>query len=146
MIRLSTALWIALAGVIGFGLYHLKHQVQALEDELFRVNRTILAEQEAIHVLHAEWSYLNQPSRLQALASRHLDLQPMKPAQLGTLDSLPPLPGEAPAPLLSSAPATPAQHPPTVRVVAVRPVAVASLPQKTVRLVSHERAQAPKAR
>ncbi len=146
MIRPATALWIALAGVIGFGLYHLKHQVQALEDELFRVNRTILAEQEAIHVLHAEWSYLNQPSRLQALASRHLDLQPMKPSQLGTLDSQPRLPGDAPAPLLSSAPAVPGPQSPTVRVVAVRPVAVAAVPRKTVRTVSHESAPAPRTR
>ena len=89
MIRKSTLLWVALTGAVGFGLYHLKHEVQALEDDLFRLNRTILAEQEAIHVLRAEWSYINQPARLQALSSRHLDLQPTKPAQLGTLAGVP---------------------------------------------------------
>ncbi len=80
--------------------------MQALEDNLFRVNRTILAEQEAIHVLHAEWSYMNQPGRLQALASRHLDLQPTKPSQLGTLAGLPRLPGAA-TPPTATAPAVP---------------------------------------
>ena len=98
MIRPATVFWIALAGCVGYGLYHLQNQVQALEDELFRVNRTILAEQESIHVLRAEWSYLNPPARLQALASRHLDLQPTKPSQLGTIASLPPLPAQAPVP------------------------------------------------
>jgi hypothetical protein len=92
MIRPATLFWIALAGCVGYGLYHLKNEVQARENELFKINRTILAEQEAIHVLRAEWSYLNQPARLQALASRDLKLQPMKPSQLGTIATLPPLP------------------------------------------------------
>ena len=104
MIRPVTLFWIALAGCVGYGLYHLKNEVQSLEDQLFRVNRTILAEQEAIHVLRAEWSYLNQPARLQALASRHLDLQPTKPNQLGTVASLPPLQPEAAPPALAAVP------------------------------------------
>jgi len=117
MIRPATAFWIVLAGCAGFGLYHLKHEVQALEDQLFRVNRSILAEQEAIHVLHAEWSYMNQPARLQALAARHLDLQPTKPSQLGTLATLPRPGGEAP--LVASAPGRPVAAAPAVRVTSV---------------------------
>ena len=117
MIRPATAFWILLAGCAGFGLYHLKHEVQALEDKLFRINRAILAEQEAIHVLHAEWSYMNQPARLQALAARHLDLQPTKPSQLGTLAGLP-RPG-AEAPFVASAPTRPAAPAPSVRVTSV---------------------------
>ena len=89
MIRLSTLLWFGLAAVTGFGLFHLKHEVQALEDELIRLNRSILAEHEAIHVLKAEWSYVNQPQRLQALANRHLDLKPMRPEQLGSVADVP---------------------------------------------------------
>lgn len=120
MIRPVTMFWIALAGCVGYGLYHLKNEVQAQEQELFRVNRTILAEQEAIHVLRAEWSYLNQPARLQALASRHLDLQPTKPSQLGTIASLPPLQQEN-APALAAVPSAPT---PTVAPRAPRIAAV----------------------
>jgi len=76
MIRPGNIFWIGLALTLGYGLYHLKHEVKALEDELFRLNRQILAEQQAIHVLRAEWSYINQPQRLQSLSQRHLDLQP----------------------------------------------------------------------
>jgi hypothetical protein len=113
VIRPVTMFWIALAGCVGFGLYHLKNEVQAQEDQLFRVNRTILAEQETIHVLRAEWSYLNQPARLQALASRHLELQPTKPAQLGTIATLPPLQPESGSPALAAVPPLPAAAAPT---------------------------------
>lgn len=95
MIRPTTVLWMGLAGAVGFGLFQMKHQVQALEDEMFRLNRAIVGEQQAIHVLKAEWSYINQPQRLQTLAARHLDLQPMKPTQLGGLADLP-IRGEEP--------------------------------------------------
>ncbi|MFN8726841.1 MAG: hypothetical protein ACK5XB_14995, partial [Rhodospirillales bacterium] len=88
MIRLATLLWIAIAGVMGYGLYQLKHEVMSLEAELGRVNRQIVREQENIHVLRAEWAYTNQPQRLQALAQRHLDLAPMSPRQFGRLDNL----------------------------------------------------------
>jgi hypothetical protein len=94
MIRIATWLWIAIAGVMGYGLYQLKHEVIALENELFRLNRQIVQEQQNIHVLKAEWSYINQPQRLQALAQRHLDLQPMAPRQLGRLETLPALPAQ----------------------------------------------------
>jgi hypothetical protein len=107
MIRPTTVLWMGLAGVVGFGLFQLKHEVQALEDEMFRLNRNIVAEQQAIHVLKAEWSYINQPQRLQALAQRHLDLQPMKPAQLGGLADLPVRGAEGTA--IAKAPAKPPQ-------------------------------------
>jgi hypothetical protein len=105
MIRPTTIAWLALATVIVMGLFHVKYQVQALEDEIVRVNRQIVGEQEAIHVLQAEWSYVNQPRRLEALSSRHLDLQPLKPAQIvnmaefgpETLDAFnPPAPPAAP--------------------------------------------------
>ncbi|MBV8538203.1 MAG: hypothetical protein JO128_21580 [Alphaproteobacteria bacterium] len=133
MIRPATLFWIVLAGCVGYGLYHLKNEVQAQEDQLFRVNRTILAEQEAIHVLRAEWSYLNQPARLQALASRHLDLAPTKPAQLGTIATLP-LPHDAAAPpALAAAPTSPAPALPGQHRPAVPRVAAAALPARATR-------------
>ena len=112
MIRPATLFWVALAGCVGYGLYHLKNEVQARENELFRINRTILAEQESIHVLRAEWAYLNQPARLEALASRDLKLQPTKPAQLGTIANLPPLPPtQESLPALAALPAPPLEPP-----------------------------------
>ena len=96
MIRLSTVLWVGLAGAVGFGLYQLKHEVRALESDLVRLNRAVLVEQQAIHVLRAEWSYINQPQRLESLASRYLDLRPIKPAQLGRFTDVPVRPEPSP--------------------------------------------------
>lgn len=114
MIRPTTVAWLALALLIVVGLFHVKFQVQALEDELVRLNRQIDGEQEAIHVLKAEWSYVNQPQRLQDLSSRYLELRPLTPRQIvnladfgrDTLDTLPP----PPPPTRSIAGAAPRQR------------------------------------
>ncbi len=81
MIRATTVIWVLLSVVAGVWLLVVKHQVQSLEGELQRVERAIVAEQEAIHVLAAEWSYLNQPARLDGLGRRLIGLAPMTAAQ-----------------------------------------------------------------
>ena len=88
MIRRSTILFLILAAVIGFGVFKLTFEVQGLETELHRLNRAILAEDEAIHVLEAEWSYLNEPTRLEALAKRHLALRTVNDARMRTMADL----------------------------------------------------------
>jgi hypothetical protein len=80
MIRRATMVWFTLAAIAGYAMYHLKYEVIALEDELAARNSEILTYQEGLHVLRAEWAYLNEPSRLQQLAERYLDLRPLTPA------------------------------------------------------------------
>lgn len=82
-------LLIGTIAVVGFGLFRLTYEVQGLEDELARLNRSILEEQEAIHVLEAEWSYLNRPARLEKLNDRHLGLGPLSEAHIGDIAGLP---------------------------------------------------------
>lgn len=89
MISRGTWVWLALALAIGFGLFQLKYQVQGLEQKLARLNRQTLESEEAIHVLKAEWSYLNQPERIQALAQKYLALQPLSGKQFGSVADLP---------------------------------------------------------
>jgi cell division protein FtsL len=85
----GTILWSVLAGGIGVGLFFIKHEVKDLERQLGKLTAEIQHEQETIHVLRAEWSYLNDPARLRALAEKHLGMHPVTPAQVATLDSLP---------------------------------------------------------
>jgi cell division protein FtsL len=85
----GTLFWIALVAAVGFGLFHVKYKVQALEEEMARLNSGIVHEQEQLHVLRAEWAYLNRPERLEDLNRRLLGLGPMSPAQIGNVDSLP---------------------------------------------------------
>lgn len=89
MIRFGTVLTLSLAAAAGIGLYHAKYRVQALEVELAGLQQEILAHREAIHVLKAEWSFLNDPDRLAELARKHLELAPVAGAQLATIDDVP---------------------------------------------------------
>ncbi|NQV98620.1 MAG: hypothetical protein HQ483_02890 [Rhodospirillales bacterium] len=81
MIRRSTLLTTVLALSTGLALFVVKYQVQDLEDKLTQINREIADNNQAVHVLNAEWSHLNEPNRLRHLAARYLDLGPLDNAQ-----------------------------------------------------------------
>lgn len=89
MIRGMTVLWTALALIVGVGLFLLKYEVATLEDRLAGLNREIYENQQAIHVLKAEWSYLNEPERLRELNERHLGLAAVAPARIAQIDAVP---------------------------------------------------------
>ena len=89
MIRLTTLIWLALASLAGIGLFQVKYRVQSLEQDLGQINRQILHDQEAIHVLGAEWSLLNEPARIADMSRRHLELTPFTAAQLAHFADLP---------------------------------------------------------
>jgi hypothetical protein len=82
-------------------MFVVKHQVRSLEGELARTEREIVGEQETIHVLAAEWSYLNQPARLDRLGRRLIRLVAMTAAHQTDLAGLrlalaAPMAGDAP--------------------------------------------------
>ncbi len=87
--RQTTFLFILLAAVLSLALFTLKYEVQGLEQEFVQLNRSITADRQAIHVLEAEWSHLNDLPRLRGLASRYLDLEQVQPEQFATLADLP---------------------------------------------------------
>jgi hypothetical protein len=82
-------LWLIVMSAIGWGVYQLKYQVQGLEAQLARTNREIVAEQDAIHVLKAEWSYLNQPRQISEMARKFHEVAPIGPRQMVTLTMIP---------------------------------------------------------
>lgn len=82
MIRVGTMIWLGLIGASSAFLFKTSYEVQALEGELRGVNRSILREQDSIRVMHAEWAFLNQPSRLQALSDQFTKLRPIAPMQM----------------------------------------------------------------
>ncbi len=89
MRRSSTVLFALLAVVMGAASIVIGTEVHDLEDRLAGIHRDIAREQEALHVLRAEWSYLNRPERLEALARRHLDLRVPEAAQTMQVSDLP---------------------------------------------------------
>ncbi len=90
MIRGMTLLWALLAIIAGVAMFMVKYEVQSLEEDLVRANRQIRADRAQIHVLQAEWAYLNEPGRLRDLAEKHLGLKTVEPTQIISLAALPP--------------------------------------------------------
>ena len=94
LVKHTTILFSVLAVGLALVLFSIKYKVQDLKDELSEVNGQIVAEQRALHILHAEWSHLTDPERLMTLSSNHLDLQPLLPEQLGSFAALPVMPDD----------------------------------------------------
>ncbi len=153
-----------LAGAVGVGLFFIKHEVKEQEARLAELNGEIQSNQEAIHVLKAEWSYLNDPERLRSLSQKYLGMKVVAPNQMVAMAMLPRAPGStmvAQAPsrtgntvtAMAAQPAAPTRPAPAAVAAAppapVRPVAVAQAAapvpvQPKVAMASPSRAASPK--
>jgi hypothetical protein len=104
--RLATATaWVILPIVAGAGLYFLKMRVENQEQRLVSIQKQIVDTRASIHVLKAEWSYLNDPVRLREQAERLLSMHQVAPRQIISFDQIPiPDASPAPGPLASAAP------------------------------------------
>jgi cell division protein FtsL len=92
MRRFIVVCWLVAGSVTALILFQIKQEVYTLEQEIADTQRDILRDQESVHVLQAEWSYLNDPARIAALAERHLKLAPIPPERIIAFDDLP-MPG-----------------------------------------------------
>jgi hypothetical protein len=90
MIKPTTLLALLVLGGSATGLYQLKYDVASLRDRAQSLAQTLDSERQAIHVLSAEWAYLNRPERLAELVKRHLDLVPLAADQIIPADAIPP--------------------------------------------------------
>src|SRR6516165_4615629 len=127
MIRLGTLFWLVLVSATGFAMFGVKYQVQALEDDLARTNRTTAAEEHELRVLDAEWAYLTRPATLEAMNRQFLALGPIATKQLHTTAAdipLRPPPPEPPPPLAEP----PLAEPPAVVAAAEPAPAVSAAP------------------
>jgi hypothetical protein len=99
--------WLLLASTVGWLVYQMKYEVQAREAKLLRTNREIVDEQEATHVLYAEWAYVNGPRHIEQLAQLTAPLVPMRNRQIVDLAQIP-MRGDPTPPAAAAAPkATP---------------------------------------
>lgn len=89
MIRPTSLILLALSTAAGGALFHVSFAVGELEDRLVRLNRDIRADREAIHVLRAEWSFLNQPARIEELSQRYLEMAPLDGHQISSAAAVP---------------------------------------------------------
>ncbi len=75
--------------MLTYGLYTMKHEVQRLESKLQSLHRQLASEREAVRILRAEWSFLNNPERIGKLTARHLDLTPVSVHRISAMARLP---------------------------------------------------------
>lgn len=122
MIRPITCICFLLACGSGLYLYQAKHRVQLLDRQIEDTVQATDKLREQTRVLHAEWTLLNDPQRLQALADQFLSLKTVQPGQFTSMADLdsrlppvpPPAPPPAPAPVETASPPiaeAPAQQP-----------------------------------
>ena len=88
LLRRTSAFSLVASIVLGICLYGIKHQVMHVEKELKSLRHKNQDLSESIHVLKAEWGFLNNPKRLQELNEKYVHLKPLKTYQIASLDSL----------------------------------------------------------
>lgn len=82
MLRLiNLAIFAALIGSASWA-YSIKYETIYFADKLKRLDAEIERERERIALLRADWQHLSQPSRIQALADRHLTVMPVRATQI----------------------------------------------------------------
>ena len=82
MKRPMILLCVIMVALVVAGLFQVKHKVQSLKKDLLEINRQLASNHDEIHVLSAEWAYLNEPMRIKELADEYLNLQYSSVAQL----------------------------------------------------------------
>lgn len=85
----SLALKIAIPCLLFFSYLVMTNMVQELQGKLNSINRDIEKDIKSIHVLKAEWSHLNNPSRLRKLVSKHISLNQIQAEQIINYSALP---------------------------------------------------------
>ncbi|MBR1777990.1 MAG: hypothetical protein IJ752_05340 [Alphaproteobacteria bacterium] len=81
--------FIALFAAMATGMFVIKNKVIALENDLEKINAQIKEDQNALHVLKAEWTYLNDPARIRDLSERHAHMKPLRGEQIISFSSIP---------------------------------------------------------
>ena len=88
--------------VLAIGLYLVKYSVQDVQRNVAALKSDLSKEKESLHLLNAEWAYLNRPDRLRDLADLNFDrlgLLPLMPEAFGKVDQVA-YPPEPMAPML----------------------------------------------
>ena len=70
-------------------VYRIKFDATVQAERLAKIRSEVRRARDAVAALRAEWSELDNPARIEALAKRHLPLKPVNATQFSSLDQLP---------------------------------------------------------
>lgn len=88
-LRITTLISMVCMAIAAFGLYLVKYSVQDVQRDVAVLEHDLEKERESLHLLNAEWAYLNRPDRLRDLAEKHLALEPLDSRQIQDVGVLP---------------------------------------------------------
>ncbi|MFN7185674.1 MAG: hypothetical protein ACK5WQ_06620 [Alphaproteobacteria bacterium] len=88
-LRMTMLVYMAVISIAAFGVYLVKYTVQDMQREVAALDKELQQERELLHLLKAEWAYLNRPERLERLASRHLQMVPLEATTLPAVRAIP---------------------------------------------------------
>jgi hypothetical protein len=89
MRRLPIFAWVLTVAVALFLLYHVKYKVESVRSQVRETARELESEREALHVVAAEWAYLNRPERLRSLADKYLSSSGVTVDQIAEIEAIP---------------------------------------------------------
>jgi cell division protein FtsL len=89
MVRLLNIL--AIVSLIGSAIYaySIKYETTFHAERIAKLKHEISRERDQINMLRAEFAHLTRPERVQALADKFLDLQPLALSQIVKADVIP---------------------------------------------------------
>jgi hypothetical protein len=87
--RIANFAWMGGLTLAALGLYLVKYSVQDVQREVVSMRSQLVSERDNIHLLNAEWAYLNRPDRLEQLAAAHEDVQALSSVQIIDVQRLP---------------------------------------------------------
>lgn len=89
MSRLSTLVWMLVVVISSFVLYRVKYEVQSLRMQVADISHELEKERESLHVVAAEWAYLNRPERIKSLAAKYLQSDYLMVEQIAEVEAIP---------------------------------------------------------
>ena len=97
MIRIFNIILGVACGLALIGVYGLKFQSEGIASQRYDLEQRISDQQEQLSLLRADWAYVNQPSYVEPIISRHqdvLNLAVIDAKQFKSIDDLPMRPAE----------------------------------------------------
>jgi cell division protein FtsL len=88
MLRFVNICMVLVLVALAYVIYEGKYEARALDEDIGGLRKEIETERDGVAVLRAEWSLLNRPERIERLAKKHLKLNPARPQQLVTIETV----------------------------------------------------------
>lgn len=85
----SNALTLIAFAAAALALHLVKYWVQDVRKDVVAMESELAREKEDVHLLKAEWAYLNRPERLRELSQKYLSVEPMSSTRVAAWESLP---------------------------------------------------------